>query len=313
MWQPSYLSLLETGELGRRVARAYGLLRGCRLCPRACGVDRLAGQKGFCGVGETVFVSSWTLHPWEEPPISGWQGSGTIFFSGCSGRCIFCQNYPISQLRHGAPVGVTRLAGMMLELQRRGAHNINLVSGTHYTPQWLAALEIAATAGLRIPVVYNSSGYESVEVLRLLEGVVDLYLPDAKYADEEVAAELSGFREYVRFNRLALKEMFRQVGPELILDREGLARRGMIVRHLVLPEGRAGTGEVFRWIAENLSTELHVSLMGQYFPAFKALEHPVLGRPVGSGEYEEAIEVVRGLGFENGWIQDAEDGERLTF
>jgi len=304
-WHPSYLGLLGTGDLRRRVAQGYALLRSCRLCPRECGVDRLAGHEGFCGVGETALVSSWTLHPWEEPPISGRRGSGTIFFSGCSGRCIFCQNYPISQLRHGAPAGATRLAGMMLELQGRGAHNINLVSGTHFVPQWLAALEVAATAGLRIPLVYNSSGYESVEVLRLLDGVVDVYLPDAKYADDEIAAELSGFRRYVHFNRLALAEMFRQVGPELSLDQEGMARRGMIIRHLVLPGGGAGTEVVFRWIAGHLGTGVHVSLMGQYFPAFRALGHPLLGRRVTAEEYTEAVETVQGMGFEKGWIQDS--------
>ncbi|MGC8838751.1 MAG: radical SAM protein [Anaerolineae bacterium] len=309
---PSYRRLLESGELRRRVAAAYELLRACRLCPRECGVDRLAGQRGACGEGETVRLSSWTLHPWEEPPISGWRGSGTLFVSGCTGRCLFCQNYPISQLHHGQEVSATRLAEMMLELQCRGAHNINLVSGTHFVPQWLAALEVAATAGLRIPLVYNTSGYEQVEVLRLLDGVVDIYLPDAKYADEEVATRLSGFREYVRHNRLALLEMYRQVGPDLHLDAQGIARRGLIIRHLVLPQGLAGTEAVFAWIAEHLGTEVHVSLMGQYFPAYCAVGDPVLGRPVTPEEYERAIRAVERLGFANGWVQEADVCWTLT-
>jgi len=310
--EPSYRRLLAQGELRRRVAAAYELLRACRLCPRACGVDRLAGQRGACGEGASVRLSSWTLHPWEEPPISGFRGSGTLFVSGCTGRCLFCQNYPISQLHHGQEVSVTRLAEMMLELQVRGAHNINLVSGTHFVPQWLAALEVAATAGLRIPLVYNTGGYEQVEVLRLLEGVVDIYLPDAKYADEGVAARLSGFRDYVRHNRLALLEMYRQVGPDLRLDPQGIAQRGLIIRHLVLPQGLAGTEAVFAWIAQHLGTEVHVSLMGQYFPAYRAVGDPVLGRPVAAEEYAAAIRAVEALGFANGWIQEAERCGPLT-
>lgn len=310
--EPSYRRLLARGELRTRVAAAYELLRACRLCPRACGVGRLRGQRGACGEGATVRLSSWTLHPWEEPPLSGWRGSGTLFVSGCTGRCLFCQNYPISQLHHGQEVSVTRLAEMMLELQYRGAHNINLVSGTHFVPQWLAAVEVAATAGLRIPLVYNTSGYERVELLRLLEDVVDLYLPDAKYADEEVATRLSGFREYVRHNRLALLEMHRQVGSELRLDSQGIARRGLIIRHLVLPEGLAGTERVFAWIAAHLGTEVHISLMGQYFPAYRAVGDPVLGRPVTAAEYEAAIHVVQAMGFSRGWVQEVGGCEALT-
>ncbi|NLE77167.1 MAG: radical SAM protein [Chloroflexi bacterium] len=296
--------MLGSGELARRVQQAYQMLGCCRLCPRECGVDRLAGQRGSCGAAEAVVVSSWNLHPWEEPPISGQRGSGTIFVSGCTGHCRFCQNYPISQWMRGQEVGVSRLALMMLELQGRGAHNINLVSATHFVPQWLAALLVAAEAGLRLPIVYNCSGYEQVEVLRLLDGVVDIYLPDAKYADDQTAQDLSGFRAYVRHNRQTLREIFRQVGPTLVLDEHGIARRGMIVRHLVLPGGLAGTERVFAWIAQALGVDLHVSLMNQYFPTFKAVEHPLLGRKVTESEYEAATEVVSQLGFANGWLQE---------
>ena len=304
---PTYLELHRSGELKRRIERAYAMLSQCRLCPRECGVDRLRGERGFCRAGAEPIVASWNVHPWEEPPISGTRGSGTIFFSGCTGRCLFCQNYPISQLGVGNTVSVQRLAEMMLELQDRGCHNINLVTPTHFVPQILAALELAIEGGLRLPLVYNTSGYERVETLQLLDGVVDIYLPDAKYADDETARRLSGFVRYVEANRAALREMFRQVGDELVLDGEGIARRGLIVRHLVLPEGLAGTPEVLRWIAENLSPRVHVSLMDQYFPAHKAVGHPVLGRKITAEEYAEALRAFEEAGLTNGWMQEHEE------
>ena len=304
---PSYLELHRSGELKRRIERAYAMLSQCRLCPRECGVDRLRGERGFCRAGAEPIVASWNVHPWEEPPISGTRGSGTIFFSGCTGRCLFCQNYPISQLGVGNTVSVQRLAEMMLELQDRGCHNINLVTPTHFVPQILAALELAIEEGLRLPLVYNTSGYERVETLQLLDGVVDIYLPDAKYADDETARRLSGFVRYVEANRAALREMFRQVGDELVLDGEGIARRGLIVRHLVLPEGLAGTPKVLRWIAENLSPRVHVSLMDQYFPAHKAVGHPVLGRKITAEEYAEALRAFEEAGLTNGWMQEHEE------
>ena len=304
---PTYLELHRSGELRRRIERAYAMLSQCRLCPRECGVDRLRGERGFCRAGAEPIVASWNVHPWEEPPISGTRGSGTIFFSGCTGRCLFCQNYPISQLGVGNAVSVQQLAEMMLELQDRGCHNINLVTPTHFVPQILAALELAIEGGLRLPLVYNTSGYERVETLQLLDGVVDIYLPDAKYADDETARRLSGFVRYVEANRAALREMFRQVGDELVLDGEGIARRGLIVRHLVLPEGLAGTGEVLRWIAENLSPRVHVSLMDQYFPAHKAVGHPVLGRKITAEEYAEALRAFEEAGLTNGWMQEHEE------
>ena len=304
---PTYLELHRSGELKRRIERAYAMLSQCRLCPRECGVDRLRGERGFCRAGAEPIVASWNVHPWEEPPISGTRGSGTIFFSGCTGRCLFCQNYPISQLGVGNTVSVQQLAEMMLELQDRGCHNINLVTPTHFVPQILAALELAIEGGLRLPLVYNTSGYERVETLQLLDGVVDIYLPDAKYADDETARRLSGFVRYVEANRAALREMFRQVGDELVLDGEGIARRGLIVRHLVLPEGLAGTPKVLRWIAENLSPHVHVSLMDQYFPAHKAVGHPVLGRKITAEEYAEALRAFEEAGLTNGWMQEHEE------
>lgn len=303
---PSYIALNATGELKKRIAQAYERLRACDICPRRCGVDRLRGELGFCRAGADPVVASWNVHPWEEPPISGSRGSGTIFFSRCTGRCLFCQNYPISQLGVGQAVTVARLAAMMLELQKRGCHNINLVTPTHFVPQILAALPKAIAGGLTLPLVYNSSGFESIETLRLLEGVVDIYLPDAKYASSEVARELSSFPNYVEVNRAALLEMYRQVGEELILDEEGVAQRGMIVRHMILPQGLAGTAEVMQWIAVNLSPRLHISVMSQYFPAHKAIGHPLLGRKITEEEYEAALVAFEAAGLENGWQQELE-------
>jgi putative pyruvate formate lyase activating enzyme len=303
---PGYLALHRSGELGRRARAAMAALACCDLCPRACGVDRLDGGRGVCGAGADPVIASWNVHPWEEPPISGDRGSGTIFFSGCTGRCRFCQNYPISQYRYGNRVTVERFAGMMLELQGRGCHNINFVTPTHYVPQILAAVDVAAARGLCIPLVYNTSGYETVETLRLLEGVVDVWLPDAKYDDDATALRISGFPRYLEHNRAALREIFRQAGEVLILDEAGIARRGMIIRHLVLPAGLSGTAPVLRWIAAELSPRVHISLMDQYFPAYKVLDDPFLGRKITADEYAAALEAFEEAGLENGWMQEHE-------
>ena len=301
---PSYLRLHASGELAQRIQCAYQMLERCTLCPRDCGVNRLAGERGYCRAGAEPVVASWNVHPWEEPPISGTRGSGTIFFTHCTARCRFCQNYPISQLGVGQQVSVQRLGEMMLELQSRGCHNINLVTPTHWLPQILAALPTAIKGGLRIPLVYNCSGYEGVEALQLLDGVVDVYLPDSKYADDAVARRLSGFRGYVEANRAALREMYRQVGPELTLDADGLAVRGMIIRHMVLPQQLAGTRRVLEWIARELSPLVHISLMAQYFPAHQAVGDPVLGRKITQEEYLEALTAFDDLRLERGWRQE---------
>jgi putative pyruvate formate lyase activating enzyme len=302
--QPAYLALHRSGELARRQDAAWEMLGACALCPHRCGVNRLAGERGICRMGHLAKVSSWNLHAWEEPPISGQRGSGTIFFSGCTGRCVFCQNYPISQFGHGLEVTTERLAEMMLELQAKGAHNINLVTPTHFMPQVLAALPLAIEAGLRLPMVYNTSGYERAEVIRLLEGVVDVWLPDAKYADSTVARRLSGFEDYVLHNRAALREMLHQVGEDLWLDEFGLARGGMIIRHMLLPKGLAGTEQVLTWIARALSPRVHISLMDQYFPAYKVVDDRVLGHKVTPEEYSRALEAFDTAGLERGWRQD---------
>jgi len=307
VYAPGYLRLAETGELAERVRRAEALLADCVLCPRRCGVNRLEGEVGYCKAGADPVVASWNVHPWEEPPISGTRGSGTVFFTYCTARCLFCQNYPISQLGVGNRVSVERLAEMMMELQAMGCHNINFVTPTHFAAQIVQALPHAVELGLRVPLVYNTSGYDSLETLQLLDGIVDVYLPDAKYADDTVARELSGFKGYVEADRAALREIFRQAGEDLILDEEGIALRGMIVRHLVLPGGLAGSEAVFRWIARELSPEVHVSVMSQYFPAHRALEDPVLGRKVTPDEYIEALEAFERAGLQNGWFQEADE------
>ncbi len=305
--EPGYLKLHRSGELRDRARAARAGLARCELCPRACGADRLEGRRGACGVGAEPVIASWNVHPWEEPPISGTRGSGTIFFSGCTGKCRFCQNYPISQLGYGNRVGIERFAAMMLELQGRGCHNVNFVTPTHFVPQILAAVDQAAAWGLCIPLVYNTSGYETVATLRLLEDVVDIWLPDAKYADDGIARRLSGFPDYVVHNRAALREIFRQAGAELVLDKEGIARRGMIIRHLVLPAALAGTHDVLSWIAAELSPQVNISLMDQYFPAHQAVGDPVLGRKVTGEEYDAALDAFDAAGLQNGWMQQHDE------
>lgn len=307
---PGYVALHESGRLAELSRILNELLASCVLCPRRCRVDRNAGERGACGVDGRPMVAAVNIHPWEEPPISGAGGSGTIFFSGCTLKCIFCQNYPISQMGVGRSMGVEELASGMLKLQKQGAQNINLVTAAHQMPAVVSALELAVPEGLRIPLVYNTSGYERVEILRLLDGVVDIYLPDIKYADEKAAEFCSGRKDYVRNNRTSLKEMWRQVGA-LRVDSGGIARRGMMVRHLVLPGGLAGTRQSLTFLADALGTGVWVSLMNQYFPAHKALDTPPLDRKVSEAEYEEAFEVLIALGFHDGFVQASreEDAE----
>jgi putative pyruvate formate lyase activating enzyme len=303
LW-PSYLALYESGELARRADEARGRLAACDLCPRRCGTDRLGGQAGFCGAPADAVVASHNRHDGEEPPISGTRGSGTIFFSHCTLRCVFCQNYPISQQGVGRRVGAAGLAEMFLDLQKRGCHNVNFVTPTHYVPEILAALLAAIPRGFRLPLVYNTSGFESLETLALLDGVIDIYLPDIKYADDKSARRLSAAPSFVETNRAALREMWRQVGP-LDEDDEGVARRGLIVRHLVLPHQLAGTRDCLEWLAREIGPAVHVSLMSQYFPANRAEEFDALRRRVTEDEYAPLTDLAFELGFP-GWIQPQE-------
>ena len=266
------------------------------MCPRHCGVNRLAGESGECHVTSQVIVSSYGPHFGEELPLVGRHGSGTIFFTYCNLRCVFCQNYTISQLGEGSAVDGEELAGMMLSLQARGCHNINLVSPTHVLPHILDALELAVSMGLYLPLVYNSGGYDSVETLGLLDGIVDIYMPDMKYSDERTAQELSGIKDYPEVNRAAIKEMHRQVG-DLQIDEQGVAQRGLLVRHLVLPNRLAGTREVVRFLAQEVSTNTYLNIMAQYHPCYKAFDIPQLARPLNRQEFHEAIDLAHQQGL----------------
>ncbi len=302
-FQPAYV-LLGERRLKERAHAARELLSPCGLCPRKCGVDRLGGEPGFCKTGQNAVVSSRNLHHGEEPPISGYRGSGTIFFTYCNLRCVFCQNYPISQMGVGDETDSEDLADMMLSLQDSGAHNINFVTPSHVLAAILDALVIALRKNLKIPLVYNSGGYDSLEELRLLDGVVDIYMPDAKYSDNKVAKRLSGAEDYVEVNRAALKEMHRQVGV-LEMDERGVARKGLLIRHLVLPEDLAGSEDFMRFLAEEVSTDTYISLMSQYFPANKAALYPEIDKPINRDDYRRALRAMEQHGLHNGYIQGA--------
>ena len=299
---PAYLNLLEENKLKNRTDQAVALLENCTLCPRRCGVNRLDDEKGACKSGRFAKVASHNLHFGEEPPITGTRGSGTIFFSGCNLKCIFCQNYPISQLCNGKIVKPKELAQMMLNLQKRGAHNINLVTPSHVVPQFLEGLLIAAKGGLKIPIVYNSNGYEGLEALKLLDGIVDIYMPDIKYASRNSAEKCSSAPNYWDHVRPTLKEMLRQVSP-LELDDEEMAVRGLLIRHLVLPGDLDSSDIVFEFIAKELSKKVPVNLMSQYFPAHNAIDDPILNRRITKEEFARAETALHRWGLDEGWIQ----------
>lgn len=297
MYRPPYISLYQSGELLLRANMAREMLRNCQLCPRNCEVNRLEGELGICNTGELARISSYFPHYGEEPPLVGYCGSGTIFFSYCSLKCIFCQNYTISHLGEGVEISPNAIADMMLELQRQGCHNINFVTPTHVVPQILGALQIAVEKGLCIPLVYNTGGYDSVETLRLLEGIIDIYMPDIKYSSSDVAKRLSKAGDYPDIARAAILEMHRQVG-DLILDERGIAFRGLLVRHLVLPGGIAGTREAMRFLATEVSRNTYVNIMDQYYPYYKAKDHPLINRRITSEEYQEALRIAQEEGLE---------------
>jgi putative pyruvate formate lyase activating enzyme len=290
-FSPAYLTLFESGELRGRVDRAVKSLRCCTGCPRYCRVDRLQNKFAVCRNGRHAVVSSHFPHHGEEDCLRGWRGSGTIFFSGCNLRCVFCQNFDISWRLRGTAVPPERLAAMMLELQDRGCHNINLVTPEHVVPQIIEALPVAIEKGLRLPLVYNTSAYDSSESLELLDGIVDIYMPDFKYWDSEMARKYSRAPDYPQVARRVIKEMYRQVG-DLMLDEHGLATHGLLIRHLVMPGDIAGTRQVMNWIAQELSPTTCVNLMPQYYPAGKVTgqEYAEIARRVTPVEYELALE-----------------------
>jgi len=294
--EAAYLNCLASGDLSQRVDQAYQLLTRCCLCAWECGVNRRAGKVGVCKTGERARVSSYGPHSGEEDPLRGWRGSGTIFFSSCNMHCQFCQNHEISQSALGYEVEPEGLAAIMLELQSSGSHNINLVSPSHVVPQILAAVLIAAKAGLRLPLVYNTGGYDSIEALNLLEGVIDIYMPDMKYASSQVARHYSKIPHYAEINRAAVCEMHRQVG-DLMIDERGLATRGLLVRHLVLPNGVAGSVEIFQFLASEISPNTYINIMTQYRPAFNASQFPKISRRPNQREFHAAYEAAREAGL----------------
>jgi putative pyruvate formate lyase activating enzyme len=294
--QPAYLALHAAGILHERISAARRHLTSCSLCPRRCGVDRSGTERGFCRTGVLPAVSSYSPHFGEEDPLVGRNGSGTIFFTHCNLGCCFCQNYEISRLGEGREVTPETLAAIMVSLQEMGCHNINFVSPSHVVPQILAALAPAIAAGLRIPLVYNTGGYDSVETLRLLEGVFDIYMPDLKFMDGSAAEEYCRARNYPERAKAAIREMHRQVG-DLEMDEQRIARRGVLVRHLVLPDGVAGTGEAMRFLAREISPDTYVNIMAQYRPCGEARKYKPLSRRISTTEHEEALGLARQEGI----------------
>jgi putative pyruvate formate lyase activating enzyme len=287
----------------RRRERAMERLRSCRLCPRSCGVDRIAGELGFCGADGEATVAAVSLHYGEEPPISGTRGSGTVFFSRCNMSCLFCQNYPISQMGVGNRMTPEELGDRLLSLEERGAHNVNFVTPTPHVPQMIGALREARKKGFSLPVVYNTNGYDSMEALTLLDGVVDIYLPDMKYRTGEMAVLASATPGYPEHNARAVAEMLRQVGP-LAVGEDGVARRGVLIRHLVLPGRIAETRRVLSFVRREYGKDIPLSLMGQYFPAHRAGDAPTFSRKLRRSEYDRAVDAALRLGLDNVTIQE---------
>jgi putative pyruvate formate lyase activating enzyme len=298
MFEPVYLRTYASGELGDRVERALKLLQACAACPRSCKVNRMEDRFAVCRTGRHAGVSCHFPHHGEEDCLRGWKGSGTIFFTGCNLRCVFCQNFDISWQERGTPTSPRRLAAMMLELQAQGCHNINFVTPEHVAPQIVEALPFAIERGLSLPLVYNTSAYDSMESLALLDGLVDIYMPDFKFWDSEMARRYSRAPDYPEVARRAIKEMHRQVG-DLAISPQGLARRGLLIRHLVMPGEVAGTQAVMRWIADELSPDTYVNVMGQYHPAGKVSpsNHSEINRRVTPAEFERALEAAGQAGL----------------
>jgi len=298
--KPSYLALYDSGELEHRISLLNNILEKCKLCPRKCQVNRNKGETGYCKTGSDLFVSSYFPHFGEEQPLVGRFGSGTIFLTHCNLKCNFCQNYDISHFGEGKKVSTKQLPQMMLYLQRQGCHNINFVTPTHFASQIVTALPEAIEMGLELPIVYNCGGYESLVVIELLEGIVDIYMPDAKFSDSKYAQLFAKAPGYFDVLKNILKEMHRQVG-ELKVDDHGLAYRGMLIRHLVMPNNVAGSENILKFIAEELSTESYVNIMSQYRPCFKAVDEPLINRRITSKEYYHVIEVAKKLGLHRGF------------
>lgn len=307
---PSYLKLISSGEFENRISDADAILKNCTSCPRNCNVDRTKGELGTCQSGDQPIVSSYTPHFGEEPVLSGTKGAGNIFFGNCNLRCDYCQNFVISQnpkVEIKNTISVERLAEIMIELQNKNCHNIGLVSPTHFAMPILKAIYIAVKQGLNLPIIYNTNGYDSVEVLKLYKDVVDIYLPDFKYGSDENGRRYSKAPDYFVKTKAAITEMYNQVGSELIY-KDGVVVRGLIIRHLVLPNGLSESEEVFKFIS-SIDSKIHVSLMSQYFPVNRASKNILLNRSINPTEYYRAIELLDKYGLENGWMQEIESND----
>lgn len=307
---PSYKKLSSI-EFEERIAIAYSFLNNCNVCPRNCKVDRTKQPTGFCNSGINPIVSSYTPHFGEEPVLSGTKGAGNIFFGNCNLKCVFCQNYEISQNfkeEFKNQISCEKLSSIMLELQEKGCHNIGLVSPTHFAPQILKSIYLASMNGLNLPIIYNSNGYDSAETLKLFKDVIDIYLPDFKYGNDTYAKEYSFAPDYFEITKAAIKEMFEQVGDKLVYD-GNIVVRGLIIRHLVLPNELAESEMVFKFIAEELSPNIHISLMSQYYPTHKANKYILVNRKIRNSEYDKTIRLMEKYGLKNGWIQEMDSAE----
>lgn len=302
-FEPGYLTLHKSGELRKRGDQLWESMKSCDLCPRMCRVNKLAGQRGFCNANSQLEISAYHPHYGEEKPLVGKGGSGTIFMTNCNLRCVFCINWEISQGGEGSPRSIDEFATMMLSLQRLGCPNINIVTPTHYSPHIILALDKAASKGLKIPLVYNTCGFERIEILKMLDGIVDIYLPDFKYSDSRMAAKYSsGADTYPEVTKKALLEMHRQVGVARPAS-NGLMYRGLMIRHLVMPNNVSGAREVLKWISENLPRDTYINLMSQYTPRYKATEYPEISRRISREEYSDAIDYAESVGLTNLEIQ----------
>ena len=310
--EQEYLALYRSGELEQRVRRLEARLSSCDICPRKCGVNRLANEHGYCHSGYSPAVSAYCAHHGEEPALSGYAGSGTIFFANCNMSCAFCQNFQISQRwqeQQSHDINCQTLAEQMIYLQDTlKCHNINFVSPSHFIPQIMRSVLLAIPQGLKIPLVYNTNSYDSLDTLRELEGVIGIYLPDIKYAANKWAKELSDTGNYVEYSRSAIKEMYRQVG-NLAIDKDGIAQKGLIIRHLILPHGLAGSRETLTWLAREFSSDITLSIMSQYLPQNKASQIPLISRTISVSEYNEVTILLEELGLENGWLQNMDSPE----
>jgi putative pyruvate formate lyase activating enzyme len=306
-WTPTYRLLYESGRLEERAVRLERMLASCTVCPHTCGNNRITGDIARCYSGYLPIVSSYCRHFGEEPALTGVRGVGNIFFGNCTMRCVYCQNFEISsrwKTEQANTVSVERLAEIMLELQAQGVHAIGLVSPTHVVPQIVRALTLAVPLGLTLPLIYNTNTYDSVGVLQLLDGIVDIYLPDLKYAEDELGYRYSKVKSYAAVSHAAVREMHRQLGSGVDVDEQGLVRRGLIIRHLVLPNDIASSDATLRWIHDNLDSRVTLSIMSQYFPAHEAVTMELLDRGLRFSEYDRVLDLLQKYGFENGWVQE---------